>query len=69
MDGASGGVISWDRRMGLLGLAPGHGCRSDRDGVRCYRGKLTGGIVWHGFGEARNDFGAAGEVLKSFEGR
>ena len=69
MDGASGGVISWSRGLGLLGLASGHGCRSDRSGVRCYRGKSTGGIVWRGFREARNDFGAAREVMKSSEGR
>jgi len=37
--------------------------------VRCYSGKSMGGIVWRGFWEARNNFGAAREVLRSFEGR
>jgi len=67
--GGSGGVISWGRGLGFLGLASSHGCRSDSSGVRCYRGKSTGGIVWRGFWEARNNFGAAREVLRSSEAR
>jgi len=69
MDGASSGVISWGRGLGFLSLASGHGCKSDSSGVRCYRGKSTRGIVWRGFWEARNNFGAAREVLRSSEGR
>ena len=69
MDGASRGVISWGRGLGLLSLTSSHSCRSHRSGVRCYRGKSTGGIVWRGFWKAGNDFGTAREVLWSFEGR
>ena len=34
MDGARGVVIACGMGLGLLGRASGHGCRSDRSGVR-----------------------------------
>jgi len=68
MYGASRGVISYRRGSGLFGLASGHGYRSDRSGVRCYRGHSMGGIVWRCSWEDRNNFGAGREVLRSSEG-
>jgi len=64
-----GDVISWGMGLGLLCLASGYGCRSDRSGVRCYRGKSMGGIVWRGFWETGNNFEATRQVLRSSEGR